>query len=645
MKKTHSRNLLLLSLFACHLSIFGHQAQASEKPPQTHICTACDESYYQLPADINDFENDPAAYQKLLSLWNMNMNAFNQQGIVGNPWSNEYDAPRVNYLDPAKTAGDTHKVIHPITWTAFPNRVNWYFSTSQNNPYQIPDDLLYPLADQGRLNPADPALQSWVKIQGLEKQLAKLIATHPELNGKDLSNFAPVKVPTDICPVVNWSQPKKDDKGNSLWTSFGPAGPRGWKDEYNEWVTTRNADGKITKISFTAENPEYWFSLWRVDPLKVLALYHQLVGTQVILEDLYLKNEKGEVLKGYQGKPVYNPLNKWNYGNNATQTHGGAAHLTSPPNTVGAEIYLGAAATIVRQLSAQDYSPQDNNCMAQYGSSFRNSDPNIGMQANQIVRNIKLPITLTNPISLYMQTPDFSNYTTPDGTPAKNFFRIVRGRTAAEAGRNYDQILHAVFEVPADKNYTVSDIKIGGKNIWWGSQIAETFNQALSATAFTDVPLTKQAPMPSVVSPKAKPNPWPQPLVNNDVFQTISNSKTLSAATIPLLPVAVQAGDTITNMAMETLFGGKDASIQYLRADQTVESGIQVTVTEQYALDGAVVPGQHKIYDTFVYVLTISVADNVLPGQYGAQVTNPGTLKQIAVPGNLIVMPATDVKE
>ena len=31
--------------------------------------------------------------------------------------------------------------------------------------------------------------------------------------------------------------------------------------------------GQITKISFTAENPEYWFTLWEVDPEKVLVLY------------------------------------------------------------------------------------------------------------------------------------------------------------------------------------------------------------------------------------------------------------------------------------------------------------------------------------------------------------------------------------
>lgn len=629
----------VLLLFASSIAALTNFAHAGEIKLPKNACPDCSKSFYQLPAEINDFKNSPEQHAKLLALWNQNMQAFNAQGIVGNPWSNEYDSPRINYLDPAKTAKDTNEVMLPITWTAFPNRVNWYFSTSQNNPYQIPTELLYPLADEGRLDPDDPALKAWVKEQKLESQLAELLAKHSSLKSKDLSNFAPLPVPSklnsDICPVVDWNQPKNQ------WLSFGPPGPRGWKDEYNEWVTTRNADGKITKISFTAENPEYWFSLWEVDQNKVLELYQQLVGSQVKLDDLYLKDKEGKVLKDHRGLPVYNPLNKWNYGNRASKEFGGAVHLTSPPNTVGAEVYLGAAATIVRNLPDARFSPQENICSAQYGASFRNSDPNIGLQGNQVVRNIKLPITLTNPIALYMQTPDFSNYVTPDGTPAKNFFRIVRGRTAAQANRQYDQILHAVFEVPADKNYTVSDIKIAGKNIWWGSQIAETFNQALAASAFKDVPLAKQYPMPAVVSPRTNPNPWPQPLVENDVFETINNTHAIEAATIPVLPMTVHAGETLTNMAMEALFGSENATITYLKADGvTPEPGIKVTVTKQYPLGNSIIPGQHKIYDTYVYVLDIAVDKSVPPGQYGAQVTNPGNNKQLPVPGNLIVMPA-----
>ena len=71
----------------------------------------------------------------MLKQWNWSMNAFNLQAITGNPWTNINDYPRNNYLNPKKVVvkkGTT--IIQPITWTAFPNRVNWYFNTSQGNP-------------------------------------------------------------------------------------------------------------------------------------------------------------------------------------------------------------------------------------------------------------------------------------------------------------------------------------------------------------------------------------------------------------------------------------------------------------------------------------------------------------------------------
>ena len=120
-----------------------------------------------------------------------------------------------------------------------------------------------------------------------------MLSKHPKLNSKDLSNFAPLAVPTDICPVVNWQQDKKEWELDSNRNNFGPGGPRGWKDEYNEWVVTRNEQGQITKINFTSENPEYWFTLWHVDPNKVLELYKKIVNKNVVLEDLYLKDIYG----------------------------------------------------------------------------------------------------------------------------------------------------------------------------------------------------------------------------------------------------------------------------------------------------------------------------------------------------------------
>lgn len=603
--------------------------------------------HYQLPANINDFAGEPAKLEKMKQLWNWNMNAFNLMAITGNPWTNQFDYPRVNYFNPMTTSSrpENLKVIDPVTWTAFPNRVDWYFSTSQYNPYQIPKALIYPLVDNGRLNKNDLALKKWIKYQDaingtqLYKTLNELLKKFPALASRDLSNFAPLPVPTDICPVVNWDQDPSQWQTGEQKNAFGPGGPRGWKDEYNEWVVTRNEQGKIIKVSFTAENPEYWFSLWHVDPNKVLELYHQLVSDKVKIEDLYLTNKKGKPVLDYRGKFVYNPLNKWNYGNTATSNGGGAAHLTSPPNTVGAEMYLGAAATIIRNLSEANYSPQNNNCASQYGSSFRNSDPNIGYQVNQIAKNVGLSVTLSNPIALYMQTPEFSNYKTPDGTDPASFFTVVRGKTAQQDGRQYDQILHATYEVPEDKGYTVSDITIAGQQIWWGAQIAETFNQALAGTAYKDLPVIDGVVYPAVTdNPQA--NPWAQPLVKYEVLKAVNDQPKINNATIPLLPPVVHPGMRLKDMALEAIDGKRDVTIVYTRPDGSEEKGITVTLKAAHPMGDGQVTGKHGVFETIVYVIDIDIDENVQPGQYGVRVTNLGSPEQVSVPGNLTITAA-----
>lgn len=616
-----------------------------------------DGAIYGTPADINDFADDPDKARQMQSLWTHFMGAFAEMAIVGNPWSNDYDAPRENYVDLSTVTSqqlDAAK-IQPITWSAFPNKVNWYFHTSQFNPYQLDSALLYPLADEGRLNPDDPVLQRWITLQDagqsgtpVQDNLDAVLTNFPDINSPDLSSFAPLEIPTEICPLVNWNQPKKDADGQDNWVKFNAniSGPRGWKDEYNEWVVTRNDAGDIIKITFTSENPEYWFSLWEVDPDKVLELYQQLVQPAVTMDDLILKDKDGDPVLNAAGLPSYNPLNKWNYGNIAHADGGGAVHLTSPPNTVGAEIYLGGAATMIRDLSANEYSPANNLCASLYGGAFRNSDPNIGMQANQVTRNLGLRLTLTNPIALYMQYPDFSNYAAPEsraGLDVSQFFTVVRGRVAAEAGVNYDQILHAIFEVPAELGFTVSDITIGGVPILYGSQMAETFNQALAATAFPDMPIVDATKFPAVASAE-NPNGWAQPLVTSDVFWAVQDNPDISAATIPLLPLVTSPGSTLTHMAMEVISGGPKADIVYgqlvggSQAENFVpEPGITVIVNGSRTLGGSV-PGHPDLYETIVYDLTIDIAEDVAPGSYGVQVTNPGNTPQVPTPANLIIV-------
>jgi hypothetical protein len=331
-------------------------------------------------------------------------------------------------------------------------------------------------------------------------------------------------VPTSACPGIDWSSSK------SGWSTFGPPGPRGWQDEYCEWSVTRDpASNKVTSVMFTCENPDYWFTLWQVDPSEVLNLYQAVISPNVQLSDLYLKDGDGQpVINPLTGQPAYNPINKWNSGTVTTPgVSGGAIHLTSPPNTLGAEVYLAAAATLLRQVAT--YDPQTMICCSRYGRPFRNSDPHIGFNANQLAKQ-GFTLSLTDPVGLYMQEPDWGPYKTPDGASAATFWTVTRGKAPG-------QILHAVFSVPASRGYTVGDIKINGEPIAWAGQIAQTFQMQLSATGFPGTGLQPQKTLPCQANAR---NPTPQPvaLIDNGLLNAYNDLYTIDGEVTnsPVLP-------------------------------------------------------------------------------------------------------------
>src|SRR5262245_45431649 len=89
---------------------------------------------------------------------------------------------------------------------------------------------------------------------------------------------------------------------------------RGAQNEYCEWRVERNGAGKITKVTIVTEAPEYWQTLWSVDPARVLALYQTLVSPLVTLADL-------------GGAGPYSAANRWN-------TTDGIVHFIVGENTI-----------------------------------------------------------------------------------------------------------------------------------------------------------------------------------------------------------------------------------------------------------------------------------------------------------------------
>ena len=210
-------------------------------------------------------------------------------------------------------------------------------------------------------------------------------------------------------------------------------------------------------MTFTSEGPEYWRFLASVDPDKVVQLYRQHIGPEVKADHIFQRGN-------------YIPRNRWN-----NSTSNGAMHLIQRNNTLDAEIELAAAATIVRVIDGRTLDAEQEliRC-GQYGQPERNSDPHIGAVVNELAR-AKHDITLANPVGLCIAGLSVAGWQTPDGSPASAYWKITRGTP--------DKALRAVYEVPAGKDFTVSDIKINGLNIEFGSQIADFITIKLTGLA------------------------------------------------------------------------------------------------------------------------------------------------------------------
>jgi hypothetical protein len=252
------------------------------------------------------------------------------------------------------------------------------------------------------------------------------------------------------------------------------AGTTAWTrpcDEYCEWRVERDADtGRIRRVTFTSEPPEYWTALFggeivldsdnnisyrfEGNPKFATELYRQLTGQPVEIDDLRVRKSFPFYKKG-----DYNPYNKWN------TTHG-IVHLCCPPNSISAEIQLGGDATVLygRPDGTPVTSPDELICCAQFGGVNRNSDPTIGATVNALAR-LGAMITLVNPIGLYMDDVDTSGWALPDGILPADCVHIVRG----EPGR----IERLVVEVPPETGRMLGDLTIGGEPLLYGGQIAE----------------------------------------------------------------------------------------------------------------------------------------------------------------------------
>ena len=271
-------------------------------------------------------------------------------------------------------------------------------------------------------------------------------------------------------------EPFRDSAGKTLKVQYR------MQDEYLEWRMQRDPrNGKVLKITFTCEGPEYWQALAKHDRTKLLKLYRALVHPAVVWQDLVFKTDVVWV----KSEPTfhkgdYNPHNKWN-------TTRGIAHLTHWANTLRAEIETAGLATLLRPGVAGEKYLTDSArliCCSGYGDPNRSSDAQIGSCVNSLAR-LGAHISLESPIGVYIDQVDRNVITDARGKPIADLFRVVRG----EAGVPGDptrpsRILRMECSAPEGSDFVLGDLYLDGKPIVFGGQIASYIHMKLIATYF-----------------------------------------------------------------------------------------------------------------------------------------------------------------
>jgi hypothetical protein len=300
-------------------------------------------------------------------------------------------------------------------------------------------------------------------------------------------------------------------------------------DEYLEWRADKDEHGRLRRITFTCEPPDYWSVVAQGYPSpyfmlpggqapkrrrnagrmeRVVARYRHVVSPEVQPEHLVFAEDmfdrptrSGRRLMFRAGE--YNPWNAWNVTD-------GIVHLSHPANTLAEEIELVGDATVLRSTASGRLlqAAKCLLCCGGFGDINRSSDPAIGAAVNELAR-AGYALTVANPIGLYMSHLEDAGWTRPDGTPVPStYWRVERMAAGTPGLAGSARAVRAVYEVPDGETHDdgdvvrplrVGDLRIGGAAIRYAGQVAEAVRMVLVLAAW---PLGDRAPKPIGCEPE-----------------------------------------------------------------------------------------------------------------------------------------------
>lgn len=433
----------------------------------------------QPPANQNDLSNNPQLSADLLELWN----DATEEGRYLGAYIQEAVARSGNYVDPnVEPPAGTPAAI---PWNGFPRLLSrWYDDElSDSNKEQA----------EATAEVATPIL-TWIQPFNGQLMLFDAAEHHLPFYAERLGSFV-----TDLARFRRSALPNG---------TLGDEIPRfrRQQDEYLEWHATHDSNGRLVKLTFTAEPPDYWEALAETSQDRVHELYEDLLGRSVPKEDLFFEHDVAAfgidadlnpgwfIVPGLRGR--YNNLNRWT-------TTDGIVHLTHRANTLGAEVILGADSS--RVFASDNAQPPTGGvplppeirriACGEYGGINRSSDPLIGNAVGGQVKQGRR-VTLTDPVGLYVAKVDLAGLRGPQDQPVGNAaVEFIRGQEDAFEPR----ILRFEVRLPDGTAFGLDECTLDGRPLVRGGQVARRTTMQIYASIYqdggdlTEVPCSGQA--------------------------------------------------------------------------------------------------------------------------------------------------------
>lgn len=322
-------------------------------------------------------------------------------------------------------------------------------------------------------------------------------ALQPGLVQVDWSGF-PVRVKQAV------DQPDKKLDRFIDWTRGGLTVGRAFcHEEYLEWRSVHQADGKLVRLEFTTETPDYWQKLARFEPLKVVELAGRFAGEppeRVDVAELFgiadpfsvdpLTSAGDAVEAAYRRQNFAGtdstglprpPRGAYNNGAKAIM------HMANGVNSTNAALALAIFATYPhgKRVGTREVAlsgPEAIEATDQAAVNCRNSDPTIvGALVGTVFAGAK--VALMDPFGIYILSVDQSAFVLADGSPVPaTWFSLQRGTSGSVNPIGRDLFQRLVVQAPPGSGLTLSDMRDPDDNaVETGAQLARLINVGLLA--------------------------------------------------------------------------------------------------------------------------------------------------------------------